>query len=105
VASGMPAFYDLGYGEGTFVAGGDRKIYQTDPLLPRFGPVVRLTTLGLEGEILGEVGGKSRLLISTNLTDWTDIQEITNTSTRTPFLDPGATNPLPARYYRLRGGL
>jgi hypothetical protein len=100
--SGLPAFYDLGFGRGTFVAMGDLKTYQTDVMYPRFGPMVSLSPRGFEGEILSDVGGKSVLQASTNLADWSDLMQITNTTASVPFLDPGATNPVPRRYYRLR---
>jgi hypothetical protein len=99
--SGMPAFYDLGYGRGTFIAGGDRKIFQSDVLVPRFASVVELISLGFGGEVIGEVGSQSRLQMSTNLTVWTDLLRITNNVACTPFVDHSATNPTPRRYYRL----
>jgi hypothetical protein len=98
---GLPAFYELAYGRETFVATGDRRTFQTDVMLPRFGPVARLNSQGFEGEIVADVGERSRVQVSTNLANWTDMMDVTNTAAYTSFLDRSATNPVPQRYYRL----
>jgi hypothetical protein len=99
--AGLPLFTDLGYGQGTFVAMAYHGVFQSDDLLPRFAPAVRLIGEGFQGEVISKVGGRFRLQTSTNFTAWADLLQVTNAATRIPFIDYTATNGGPRRYYRL----
>lgn len=101
-----PILYSLAYGQQTFVAVGRvstnaGRIYQTDPLVPRFSRKLLVSNGLFRADVVSDPGVGFRVQRSTDFNSWIDVLEVANPPERTPFQDPTSPPPPPGGFYRV----
>ena len=81
------------YGADTFVVvGSGGTILQSGPF-PRFGSLTISSLGSVEGNITGLAGLSLQIQVSTNLTDWTPLTNVTIETSPARFIDSNASDP------------